>query len=268
MNILGLLFATCSFAAGTNSAEIRLIATTPAHAEWIYDLFPESPGIIVGTSEYTSPPSEGPRPAIVGNSARLSAEKILALHPTHILGPIPLGSQGSLSRLRSLKKISISLDTFSDLVRFLNALKEEFPEKREKISEYLTKLDQSLLPSSRLDGKKVALVFAWKPAWIAGPKSYLGEWFERQKSTVAGQGQWFSLTEEKLLSLHPDALIVLSEEPSFWAVDQGNALKGRFQKTFPNLEIQPWVCPGLFRLGPRIFKTMECLKENLGRSSS
>jgi ABC-type Fe3+-hydroxamate transport system substrate-binding protein len=253
----------------TPRAARRIVSLAPSATEWVAAL--GLVGSLVGVTEQCDFPPEVGKIAKIGSFMRTSVEQVLLKHPTDVVAVegLPqiliqkLSARGARVHLLKINRLS----DFSQQVLLLGqALGADEIAKQWAEKFKILNAPADVRPSA----KKVMLVVALQPLYVATPRSWLSELFERAGFQNALRGlpsfpsdvDFASLALESALSVRSDQWILFSEEQAAHARLEAQAMKliERIQvRPRPELRI---LSADLFtRPGPRVLQALQMIQE-------
>lgn len=179
----------------------------------------------------------------VGYHRQLSAEGLLALNPTHLIGSDAMGPQNTLTHLENAKVKVVTVpsgDTAQDLYKRIDTI-AEITGKQKQATALKKELDKKFahLNSHKVENKpKVifAMIMPGRPMTIAGNKTTVNEVINLAGAENPAQSMMESykpLSMEAIVNLQPDYLVVIQHS---W--DQQGGHEG-ILKTLPLLKATP-----------------------------
>jgi len=187
-----------------------VISLSPAITEIIY--FVGGGKELVGDTIFCNYPEDAKRKEKVGGIVNPDIEKILTIKPDLVIAS-SLTPERVIRRLRKLKlrvvKLKLSsIEDVADAIEMVgNLLGRDGKERRREFLEELEREEGKL--SRCIKGKRVIFLISSKPAYTCGNSTYIGYVIRRAGGVnVAGDGEFFPISVEQVVSRKPDVVIV------------------------------------------------------------
>jgi len=189
----------------------RVVSLSPALTEMV--IFVGAPEKLKGVTVFSSAPKELER---VGGIVNPSLEKILSLRPDAVIAT-NLTPRALLEKLSSygIKVYVFRLVSLSDVEKAIeeigNLLGRDGKEKKEEFLRLLKERTERL--KSCLGGKTLAFLISFRPLYVAGKRSYLGEILEMAGAKVVPDVSFGALSPEFFLAKRPSLVILALRNP-------------------------------------------------------
>lgn len=241
-----------------SAAPQRIVSLAPSLTELLFAL--GAGDRVVGASRFADFPEEVRRLPKVGSYTDLEVEALLALRPDLV---VCIPGRGYLEKLALIAEAGVPVlivpgSSIADLFVTLRTVGEVLhvsPDAQalaERISRGLLRVASTARPAA---SPRVALVYGWRPLFLAGPNSFPDELLEiiGAQNAVSRGGAWARWSHEGLLATGAEVLVdattagtemppSLSQLP---AVRDGRVVEA------PH--------PSLLRPGPRLAQAAEAL---------
>lgn len=241
-----------------------IVSLNPALTETLFRLGLQKE--ICGTTSFSNFPKEAALLPQVGSYVRPNIEKIISLHPTHVLA----FQEGDSTIKKSLERAKLniitfqepSLEQFSDFILKLGKIFQQEGAAKELVQEWTSQL--KLLENFKLN-KKILIEVDHDPIFIAGNKTFLSDIFKKcGLQNVYGHIEGYRrVPKESLLNQKPDVVLTIEQsEPSL--------KRKNFWKTLPSTKSALIVygkADLLSRLGPRLPQAALQICEQIKNSS-
>jgi len=245
--VLFLFFLLSSVAYGFD----RIVSLSPALTEIVF--FVGASEKLKGATVFCFVPKRVER---VGGIVNPSLEKIISLHPDAVIATT-LTPRALLKKLSSygIKVYVFRLVTLSDIEKAIeeigNLVGKEGKEKKEEFLKLLKEKAERL--KSCLSGQTVTFLISFRPLYVAGKRSYLGEILERAGAKVIPDVSFGALSPEFFLTEKPSLVILALKSP-----EDAKNFFSRFG--IRSLEVDPNV---FLHPSPKVLKGLEVLERKL-----
>lgn len=188
----------------------RVVSLAPGLTETLFAL--GSGAAVVGTSRFADHPEEATRLPKVGGYTDLDVEAVLTLRPDLVVG-VP--GDAYRAQLEVLDKSSVPVrvlpaSSIADALATIHDLGALLGREAEAATLSNT-MQASLLASANLakDRPKVAMVYGWRPLFLAGPSSFPDELLQLIGARNAAEkgGAWAQWSYEGLLATGAEVVI-------------------------------------------------------------
>jgi iron complex transport system substrate-binding protein len=200
--VLFLFFSLSGIAFGFD----RVVSLSPALTDVLF--FVGAKDKVKGVTTFSSAPESFER---VGGIVNPSLEKIVSLHPDVVVATT-LTPKTFLEKLSSygIKVYVRRLVSLSDLEEAIeeigNLVGKDGEKKKEEFLELLREETEKLKPCVR--GKKVIFLISFRPTYVAGKKSYLGEILEKAGAHVVPEAAFTPVSAEFILTERPSFVVL------------------------------------------------------------
>ncbi len=241
----------------------RMVSLAPNLTELVFELGHGNK--IVGVTQFDNYPPAVVQLPRVGGFINPNVEAIMATQPDIVLTTPNSGGKtvaNSLARL-GIPVLSVPAQQWNHLYPAISTLADLLgsPHKGTQLINNLRKQEASLgRKFAHLPITKALVVLGLRPLVCAGPTSFIDRFLPltRIHNVVARGGPYPVLSAESVWSLKPSLIIDLSMSPE--------NVSQTFWSNYPQkkgLQIRRFADDALLRLGPRIFKALEKLADEI-----
>lgn len=188
----------------------RIVSLVPSQTELLFDLGLDNR--VVGITKFCVHPEEWFRTRLrVGGTKRLHLEAIRELNPDLIIANKEENNREDIEALE--KDFPVWVSDVNDLESALDMIRSVAEITDSDVSQLLGEIETGFADLKPLDLSKRVLYLIWKnPYMAAGSDTFINDILERCGfENVVAENRYPELTEQQMVGLKPDAILLASE---------------------------------------------------------